>query len=228
MHHYNTQSFPGRGLKSAFGLLELLLSLAIVAIVAALLFASVGKLSQSARSTRCLSQLRQVTSGLLSMAADSGNRISSGFSGNNMETSEIWGWQLENRRYIPIRSALRCPAGYCTFSLSASTWAWQTYGLNMYGPAGAITTTVDRPRKVFNLKLANLEAPAQYLLLADSGAPSGGQYSQTFRIQRETGGVHLRHGGKLNATFADGHAESLSYESVERLTKEARIPIYQD
>lgn len=214
--------------KGAFTLLELLLVLGITAILFALAFSGYKRLLQSAANTRCLSQLRQVTAGLLAMAADSDNRIQSGFSGNQLETSDIWGWKMANLGYLDKPEVLRCPVGNCSIPITGKTWAWQTYGLNMFGDAGEIRDTTDRPRKVFSLYLSRVVTPASYLLVADSSGISGAERNQSFRIQRETGGVHLRHDGKLNACFADGHAESLPLDRVKELLQSSRVPIYEE
>ena len=65
----------------AFTLIELLIVVAIIAVIAAILFPVFQKVRENARRTACLSNLRQVTLGLLQYTQDADDRCPLFFSG---------------------------------------------------------------------------------------------------------------------------------------------------
>ena len=68
---------PRRSFSSAggFTLVELLVVIAIIAILAALLFPAIKNGIERARTVQCLSNVQQLTKGILSYAADNGGRL---------------------------------------------------------------------------------------------------------------------------------------------------------
>ena len=68
---YNSSSVPRRGrARAAFTLIELLVVIAIIALLAAILFPVFASAREKARSSTCLSNLRQIGVGLLTYAQD--------------------------------------------------------------------------------------------------------------------------------------------------------------
>lgn len=69
MHHLRRQSISCQKLR-AFTLTELLVVVAIIGVLAALVFSGIGKMRENSRSARCLSNLRQQGLAITAYAAD--------------------------------------------------------------------------------------------------------------------------------------------------------------
>lgn len=104
----------GASRKAGFTLVELLVTIAIVAVLAALLIPAIGMVRERAQTSQCVSNLRQIGVGLLSFAADNdgrfpeaGGEIPRG--GVNPDNGKP-GWTEQLDSYIEDRRVYRCPA----------------------------------------------------------------------------------------------------------------------
>ncbi len=75
MNPVDPSSHSGRGRRRAFTLLELLVVMAVIAILAALLLPALSRAKSKARSIACISQLRQLGVATRLYAEDSGSRL---------------------------------------------------------------------------------------------------------------------------------------------------------
>lgn len=78
---------PPSALPTAFTLVELLVTIAIIAILAALLFPVLSKVNLKAKETDAISRLRQVSVALIGYAAENNNAIPLGDAGKNPDGS---------------------------------------------------------------------------------------------------------------------------------------------
>lgn len=229
---------------SAFTVLELMISVALIGILAVLMFVSFKAVSATRVNTRCVNNLRQTGTAMLIYIADSQQTLRSFHGGAVVD--EIWSRKLFYGGYLnpdvsgtgenaillnqidTVGHLLRCPSGaieatYKTDSPEVRSnprrWPWQTYGLGMYQADTPIkTTTVNNKNTYsFEVKLAKIEEPARYILFADSSG-IGPNFYQSFRISRTAGegGVCLRHNGRANAFFLDGHIEAIDRDGAKR------------
>lgn len=90
-----------KALSSAFTLMELIVVIAIIAILAALLLPALVKAKQSAQSTRCLSNLKQLQLAWLSYAHDNNDRLVPNKSRNSslIQRSVDPSWVLGNAKW---------------------------------------------------------------------------------------------------------------------------------
>lgn len=227
---------PSSGsLSRGFSLLEIVVAIAVILILAVLLFNGIGNARSKALGTACAANLHDVSIAMLSYAADNNNRINLYSSLGGTGASVQWlrflvgtGSGTEHKRisggpvYLDRRDAAICPAETPYYWQSNNNHGY-TYGTTFYNPLDPNNTqpdgTVTGSRELI---LSRLEDPSSYWLLSDSfGSPS---LDRQFYYIKPTGGpggqsgkVHFRHGGKANVLFADGHIESLTPEQFKEL-----------
>ena len=214
---------------AGFTLLELLLVIAVVSLLAAVVFPAFSQSKQAGRRVQCVSNLHQ-----LSLAAemfwqdnDGGTFRYRGVSTNNGDL--FWfGWLQRGaegqRLFDPTQGALYpyfegrgvevCPSlryGSPTFKFKADGAAYG-YGVNLHltGPSLASIGTIERPADVIGFadaaQINTFQTPAS----PDHPLLEEFYYVSTNRSDRT---AHFRHDGWANATFCDGHIECLHPEA---------------
>lgn len=187
----------------AFTIVELLVVISIISILAALLMPGLKAARDTARSTACLSNLRQ-----LSLAISSYKNDFDAFPVYNNGAASNWGWsdsQGALSSYLPLttynRSILHCPALPPT-DLGGNLYYEPDYAMNYYMFGEVLKGVGYTPDQI--------PSPAQRVLVVDSfpgqpfvqpwisipGAGFGG-----------TGNIARRHHGGSNYLFVDGHVQ---------------------
>lgn len=191
-----------------FTLIELLMVIAIITILAALLFPAMGKAREQAKSIACANHQRQLLltansyadeNRCLPLAYDSAKTL-------------YWGYVM--RDYFPKYSTGKPTVFICP---SAAPYVWN--GLNdwsqVYGMAWFFQDRYDLPI-VFHL----IKNPSDWPLFADSVHPSSLTSSpirQRYIIFADYNGyVHLRHNRKANLAYVDGSVRSESGSNLMR------------
>ena len=213
---------PSSFRRSGFTLVELLVVIAVIAILCALLLPAVQRAKQSAQAARCVSNLRQL--GLAGqMYWDDHNGLA--FRYRNAATNGgvvYWfGW-LENgaegsRRFDRRLGALHpylqaggvetCPAlnyAMADFKLKA-TGAAYGYGYNLHlGPWGSAPL----------VNAGNLRNPAALVFLADAAqvntfqppaTPQNPMLEEFYYVSTNEPTAHFRHVNRAEVVFCDGH-----------------------
>ena len=206
--------------RRGFTLMELLVTIVIVAALAAIVIGISGKLQESAKASTRLANMRQAGTVLLGVAADRNGRCQY-FSGGN--------GNFEYRHYLMVRNEIgRVGKGIVEIMHwdtqkrhpGTTNQHWNCRAINFKNvnyPDGTSTRWVMESVKdgsgtsgnLKTLSIASVVRPNSYPLLIDSARPNGGEI---FRID-EAGGdlVGLREGGgtKASAFFFDGSARYL-------------------
>lgn len=182
----------GRG----FTLIELLVVIAIIAILAAILFPVFAQAREKARQTSCLSNLNQLSKGILAYMTDYDNYIVPSF------VTSVWDpfttpltndntriWTVVVQPYVKNKEVFLCPNVTESDARYVEAWAdnpaqgiygrgWLPYGMNI-GVAGNWFWRRDGEtiaRMVPNT--AMIKEPARMVLLADSySGPTGAPYN---------------------------------------------------
>jgi prepilin-type N-terminal cleavage/methylation domain-containing protein/prepilin-type processing-associated H-X9-DG protein len=189
---------------SGFTLIELLVVVAIIGILAGLMFPALNIAKRRAMSTECASNLRQMYAANTTFAADHGGR------GVNEHGALHW-FQLLGP-YVSGRNntescgpEMRCPAGEANAvfggDYNEGTWEGVDYGLTTFGQ-----------------HFAGVQNPMRAPMFMDTHEDSALMDIVTFgaMLTAHRKAV-LRHPGKgdgaLNVIFCDGHVETLSIEA---------------
>ena len=230
----------------AFTLIELLVVIAIIAILAAILFPVFAQARQKARQTACLSNCKQIATGVMMYLQDydetfhdtnnyvdsTGATVSSfgpvpAANGLGARTTinayTYWPWYYAP--YIKSGDVFDCPATNAgATNVTSTNWNNQdNYGYNYDG----LTRDVGTPARA----LAELDRPADVFVIFDSGDPDpvSGTNNMTNLLEaldlnlncgsnQFSNGYNdlaaLRHMGRSNMVFADGHAKSIDYKKL--------------
>jgi prepilin-type processing-associated H-X9-DG protein/prepilin-type N-terminal cleavage/methylation domain-containing protein len=227
----------------AFTMIELLAAVAIVGVLAALVFPALGKLRATSDSGKCVSNLRQISAGFQSYAQENDGLYPAprgGTWGDPARNPTGYTLQVEIAPYTtaplaannvwalknvaPSKNAQYCPS---YLRLYPSYIAVRDNGIDALGygmnlnlnVAGKDINFGDRINLRF--KAINITKPATSILIGDS---SNARLDVTDNWKKTapssslpegyTWGAPTRHGGKGNYLFADGHVEALTTEQA--------------
>ncbi len=204
---------PGR---AGFTLVELLVVIAVVALLAALLFPAFARARESSRRAACQNNLRQLALAIHQYAQDSDGRYPVGLGVTTTGTPVFWHQQL--KPYLQDADVLRCPSrtipsvGACDYDLNAAALNYSVVPkVNSGKPDAALpnsATTWMNTDAVVTPMTASGPGPAEGAQTVPS--PCGGPAF--------TGSV--LHSGGANYSFLDGHAKWLTPQGIARVTCE--------
>lgn len=218
----------GARARRGFTLVELLVVMAVVAILAGLLFAAVGGVRERGEAAQCLSNLRQLAAANLAYAAENGGRYV--FAQDSTNTVRWHGVRSSGgeafdpqsgplARYLGGEGRVKeCPSLRATLGESES--AFNETGAGGYGYNAVYIGGT--PADPFGAeRLANVPQPACTMMFADAALPTGKglqEYPFAEPVQwvdyagRLRGNlapsVHFRHQERANVVWCDGHATS--------------------
>ena len=202
-----------------FTLVELLVVIGIIAVLIAILLPVLAKAREAAKTTSCLSQLRQVGYGLALYINDNNQFVPhrgvgagtwrfetgpmAGFNFSWPERLVLHGavkqqvatWSTHNP--VTGRGLFRCPNyGEGKYEKGQTVFSARGYGMSYY--AAPEPGTQPNPKLEYWVKINRLDKSK--ILLADG-------YAGIATSIRGTYGVYPRHNNGANYLFKDGHAE---------------------
>jgi len=220
--------------QAAFTLIELLVVIAIIAILATLLLPALASAKQLANSTKCTSNLRQVSLFIQLYESDNSETFPPHKLSNTGDDVDDW-WGANIITYGGGRSNLfHCPGiNGPQKNVNGSIWNWAFnrdlvgYGYNAYFLGEYAQTIEDNSYTVGGIsyvpqwwfKSAHVVAPADCLMVVDSNPEADGTWSascwwpKACEIEANSGSQEfegvcmLRHNLRGNIVFVDGHAE---------------------
>lgn len=206
--------------RAAFSLAELLIAIALVAILAALLFQGAQQVNASAKQSRCVAHLRQLGSIILLYSVERNGFLLPTLGEESSSGGTTWYSVLDHEDYLPGRpnrsgtwndatdSIMRCPSR-TTRPLWRGNSAGATlhYGMNHFPgflnrtgkPGTSYETNYRRRYGVPNL--SSLKSPNRAMML--------GEIEGTYAIapSNHTYHAHPHRKEGMNILFWDGHAE---------------------
>jgi len=201
-----------------FSLIELLTTLAVIAILSAILIAVVGNIREKANSTKCAGNLRQMGSAFALYSADHNGRYPLPYQQGNGNADNNWwyhlspylGRQSENWADVKAVCAADQPLGCPSVDVDDTTYtqAWMCYKMPMihrdYVRRNGGETTA-----AYGLPVYAIKNPAQAILVAEGRShPFFSTYSSQLSLQ--VTGLVYPHANKQNVLFSDGHVGSFS------------------
>lgn len=208
--------------KRAFTLIELLTVIAIIGILAAILIPVVGKVRESARAAKCVSNLRSTSIGMLSHINDNDGVL---YTMKGGSTNFLWTRVLAEEGYFQLRTSgvpsesILCP----DIPFRDPAHHFDGYGLNLFDPQATSGRDPSGKTTVYirNFNDSSVTA-SRYILFADSLRTD--TMRQIFRLYAQTanasGSIVLAHNEKANIAFLDGHVESLGASDIGRYEPE--------
>ena len=203
---------PASSVRSGFTLVELLVVLAVIALLAALLLPTLSKAKESARTTQCLNQMRQLGLAVRLYVDENGDAFP------RSEHSAFANGQLPwERSLAPLLGSsttawtnLLTGLYHCPSEKRTTPWS---YGLNVYYELGPDDDYTGKPRTW--RRLTQVPRPSAAILFAENNSSADHLMPEFWYSQADAVDLaSTRHKGRANYTFADGHASLLLLKGV--------------
>lgn len=213
--------------RKAFTLVEMLVVIAIMAILTALLLPSMGKLRASARKSECASNLRQIFVALTLYAQDNNNAHMYGH-----DYVANLDWYQKSSPLAPYAGGAEklqwisvCPENRTSFATypkdQYGQWVNNSYGYPYtynYYVLPNVSGANPRENGVAATRVAKITNPAQIVMMADSvkGQGWGGGFSVPGDSKWNR--IATPHSGKTSILWCDGHVSLEAKKDIEDKT----------
>lgn len=214
-------------MKKGFTLLELLIVIAIIAILASLLLPALSKAREGSKKISCMSNLKQIGTASALYISDY-----EGYVVPCREVTNTWYFWYDKRyflgSYVPS-SVFYCPS-QTAINTASSSFAlnirWYGYGYNRYFSDGAYTGASSWSAFLYlaRKKITSLRKPSETSMTMDLNvtelAPASQSlwYDQWFADASSDFLLYFkRHSGRCNILFTDGHAGDAGVSDWQRV-----------
>ena len=210
--------FSGQKAASGFTLVELLIVIAIVAILMALLLPAVSSMRARAGSVRCINNLRQLYQGTLFYLADHDQKFWPAIYGVSVDARAWYGdtsgsgeahgplYYLDynlSRDFMRFGSVMDCPANMEGFAHILIDYAYNGYLCPLSGgPSPCSMAAITQPSKVLLFMDARIYAFIPTIVKNPSQPASN--------YPTATAGAFVHPNKTANCLFVDGHVQSMT------------------
>ena len=217
--------------ESRFSLVELLVVIAVIAILAGMLLPALNAAKSKAQSITCINNLGQVMKAQMNYASDYGDCMVS-----HLIFGSTWvPYSVVLGKYVPVDpppdrtvylspKLLQCPSNPENRP-PASSWGWNdVYGF-LY-----VSWTGRREYDAFRLRndggifypVHRISAPSKTVMAADTATKSGRGFHGFFPEETvdaaQQGAIYMQHSNRANSAFADGHVSAMSWFQLKKNT----------
>ena len=218
-------------MKKGFTLIELLVVIAIIAILAAILMPALSSSKERAMQTRCMGNMKNCVLALQSYADNSTDLFPAALSDIGTE-SYGWAGVLMKYKYVAEPTTkfnvLNCPAWSISIDKFDRMGYRSTYGLIKGAADFGVLSTYAADRSYYHVRRTAL-AKGEYQKIPLGGdsihardayqSPVIQMLAPTSTANRGYGVtsarvLHMRHAGRANVFYADGHAGTMKVEDV--------------
>jgi prepilin-type N-terminal cleavage/methylation domain-containing protein len=137
LYHHGPRLTARRRRAAGFSLIELLVVIGIITVLLALLMVALRRARISAEAVTCLSNTRQIATGLRMFASDNGNHFP------DPNVADV-SWESMIQRYLPNSKVFECPADQEVAPGTGSSYDWRDTGVPETTLAGRLMTDVRR------------------------------------------------------------------------------------